>query len=351
MIKISVPNDDSAALFHLGKSLIDLSSTVEGSPGWVVITQEKYNSLQACDSVEIGPVTRSQEAMSDLMQAAPAMLRENDVDGSIEIHGKRKEVEPDTTSKQVESLSSVINREVHFDNPAPQVSDSTTDSNGTPWDERIHSASKALNSDGTWRLRRKPKDMTDDEWTMYVNDVKVEISESQRESDEDDDTLQSPLYEVCPGHIGVMETEPPVAAKGDNSESQRESEELCIDEGCNHHGTPHVCITPEPPVAAKGDDFHVDAGEVTEQQIASIPVPPLPPVPQVEEKTAPDGHEYAHMTFPQVMQFLTERHGRITSAQVDDIIADMGLNRIMDLNTQPEHTGPFIARVKALLGE
>ena len=51
------------------------------------------------------------------------------------------------------------------------------------------------------------------------------------------------------------------------------------------------------------------------------------------------------------MQFLTERHRRITSAQVDDIIADMGLNSIMDLNTQPEHTGPFIARVKALLWE
>lgn len=325
MIKISVPNDDSAALFHLGKSLIDLSSTVEGSPGWVVITQQEYNSLQARDSVEIGPVTRLQQATFDLMQAAPTMMRENDVDGLIEIHGKRKEVEPDTTSQQYESLQEEL-RKKHIETVTTPFVDNF-DSNGTPWDERIHSASKALNSDGTWRLRRKPKDMDEGEWCDYVDMIKADLQHpvecgGQEPADREQevlDAIRKATDDLSKG-VPVAEAVAPLAQS-------------------------------EPSVTPAGDDFHVDAGEVTEQEVAAIPAPPLPPVPQVEEKTAPDGHEYAHMTFPQVMQFLTERHGRITSAQVDDIIADMGLNSIMDLNTQPEHTGRFIARVKALLGE
>lgn len=33
-----------------------------------------------------------------------------------------------------------------------------TDATGLPWDERIHSAGKTLNADGTWRLRRNVDD-------------------------------------------------------------------------------------------------------------------------------------------------------------------------------------------------
>jgi hypothetical protein len=38
----------------------------------------------------------------------------------------------------------------------PEVSNvvSTTDANGLPWDERIHSGSRAINADGTWRYRK-----------------------------------------------------------------------------------------------------------------------------------------------------------------------------------------------------
>jgi hypothetical protein len=287
-ITITVPNDDHVALRAMAKALEEIAVARGALP--------RTQTRGAIDYTLNIDTTRATAALKELVEQA----------------------EVDTTSQQVESLShGVVNREVYFDNPAPQVSHATTDSTGTPWDERIHSASKALNSDGTWRLRRKPKDMTDDEWTMYVNDVKVEICESQRESEDSEEFKQ--LLKEC-------EEEAPKILEA-------------------------MSQVFEPSVTPSGDDFHVDAGEVTEQQIVSIPVPPLPAVPQVEEKTAPDGHEYAHMTFPQVMQFLTERHGRITSAQVDDIIADMGLNSIMDLNTQPEHTGPFIARVKALLGE
>lgn len=39
--------------------------------------------------------------------------------------------------------------------PAPPVqAAATTDKNGLPWDERIHSGSRAINADGTWRYRK-----------------------------------------------------------------------------------------------------------------------------------------------------------------------------------------------------
>lgn len=34
----------------------------------------------------------------------------------------------------------------------------TTDKNGLPWDERIHSSSRAINADGTWRYRKNVPD-------------------------------------------------------------------------------------------------------------------------------------------------------------------------------------------------
>lgn len=286
-ITITVPNDDHVALRAMAKALEEIA-VARGAP-----------------AQDIKPEwMKTAEKDAQFWKKAATMLRADDVDGSIEIHGERKQAEIDTTSQQVESLALFkigdVTLAVHEESDDLEpISDSTD----TPWDERIHSASKALNSDGTWRLRRKPADKTPEEWTAYVKWVEEDIHTVQQgESDESG---------VCPENIDVMESEP--------------------------------LVTPV------GDDFHVDAGEVTEQEIASIPVPPLP-VPPVFA-TVQEVDEVPAMTFPQVMQFLTERHGRISSAQVDQVIADMGLSSIMDLNTKPEHTGPFIARVKALLGE
>lgn len=293
MIKISVPNDDHVALRAMAKALEEIA-VARGAPLQVnLVTEEMLDKLKE---------TRS---------------------GNIVC-----EPEVDTTSQQVESLAVPMGKnespeeflqrynesesEHDSEQPAP-----TTDSTGTPWDERIHSASKALNSDGTWRLRRKPKDMDDGEWLAYVETVRDELSfPADREQ-----------------AVQLGNPEDPEASLAEEWDGVGEN-------------------VPEPPrITPEGDDFHTDAGEVTEQEVASIPVPPLPVPPAPPVFATAQEVDEPTMTFPQVMAFLTERHGRITSAQVDQIIADMGLEKITDLNTKPEHTGPFIARVKALLGE
>lgn len=56
-----------------------------------------------------------------------------------------------------------VHSAVHPTPPTLSVAESTsrtTDKNGLPWDERIHSSSRAINADGTWRYRKNVPDET-----------------------------------------------------------------------------------------------------------------------------------------------------------------------------------------------
>lgn len=317
-ITLTIPNDDTVALRQFGKALIEIASEKDGHPVDVTVTP-----LVIATDVE----ERLRAATETLQQAAPRMMQELRFEGE-ELHGKRKEPEVDTTAQQVESLAAnVVDREVHFDNPAP-----TTDSTGTPWDERIHSASKALNADGTWRLRRKPKDMDEAEWSDYVSMIKADLQ-----------------YPVECGGEGEEIDEP----------TREEVDELI--EASNK--------MLEPPITPPGDDYHTDAGVVSEQTVAGIPplpVPPpvvvAPPVPEFDDgvpyppsdTVSPALERMADHTvwdFPRLMTFLTERHGKIDVATVNTLLAQDGMSSVQELNAHPDKIGPFVARVKAHLGE
>lgn len=280
LITLTIPNDDHVALRAFGKALEEmaLAHGAESKQSGIWVDQQ-FN----------------------IHQSAEAALAAD---------------QTDTTAQQVESLAIPVEAngatyETDFvsDNPqAVPVADST----GTQWDERIHSASKALNTDGTWRLRRKPKDMDEAEWVYFVDEVKNEL-------------------------MGI------------DAEDLKEFEES-------------KQATIEPPVTPPGDDFHSDAGVVTEQTVVGIPPIPVPPpvvVPPVREVSTenlskalavPYG-ESEQWDFPKLMKFLTERHGRITVEQVNALLAVDGLAALTDLNTHPDKIGPFVARVKAHLGE
>ena len=306
MITLTIPNDDTIALRQFGKALIEIASAKDGHPVDVTVTP-----LVISTDIE----ERIRAATEKLQQSATNMMDEPEVD---------------TTAQQVESLAAnVVDREVHFDNPASQVSDATTDSTGTPWDERIHSASKALNADGTWRLRRKPKDMDELEWSDYVSMIKADLQ-----------------Y--------------PVECGGEGEEIDQEHYTAETAEGVNDI---------EPPVTPPGDDFHTDASVVTEQTVAGIPpipVPPpvvvAPPVPEFDDGVPfpPSGTvspvlermaDHTVWDFPRLMTFLTERHGKIDVATVNTLLAQDGMSSVQELNAHPDKIGPFVARVKAHLGE
>lgn len=299
MIRLTIPNDDSVALYHFGKSLISMAAAIDGAPDWVVITAQEYDRLKQLEELSQAQHIELNIDSSDIEQLREALKKVKPA-GLIQT-----DVIVDTTAQQVESLATnVVDREVHFDNPEP-----TTDSTGTPWDERIHSASKALNADGTWRLRRKLKDMDEVEWAAFVESVKGELH------------TQTPVVtneEVkTPNSVEIGE---PTREEVDNV---------------------------EPPVTPPGDDFHTDAGVVTEQTVVGIPPIPVPP-PVVVVPPVP---EVAEWDFPRLMTFLTERHGKIDVATVNALLAQDGMSSVQELNVHSDKIGPFVTRVKAYLGE
>lgn len=288
MITLTIPNDDTIALRQFGKALIEIASEKDGHPVDVTVTPLVIGT----DTEE-----RIRAATEKPQQAAPQMMDDLRFEGE-ELHGKRKEPEVDTTAQQVESLAAPMGNDEEQTPP-------TTDSTGTPWDERIHSTSKALNADGTWRLRRKPKDMDEAQWVKYIEAVKTDVT------DANDDSWDTDRRPGSGGNGGV---------------GVGESDDI------------------EPPVTPPGDDFHTDAGVVTEQTVAGIPPIPVPPPVVV----APPVTEW---DFPRLMTFLTERHGKIDVATVNTLLAQDGMSSVQELNAHPDKIGPFVARVKAHLGE
>lgn len=311
-ITLTIPNDDHIALRAFGKALEEIALAHGAEPVEETLVRARVGKEEIEYLTRDVVAARLRVATEELQQAAPRMMQELRIDGTAEIHGKRKEPEVDTTAQQVESLTTnVVDREVYFNNPASPVRAAATDSTGTPWDERIHSASKALNADGTWRLRRKPTDKTPEEWAEYVKWVEEDIYTVQHGQTEEPPEIGEPTRE--------------------------EVDELI--EASNK--------MLEPPVTPPGDDFHTDAGVVTEETIAGIPPLPVPPLVVV----APSVPEVTEWDFPRLMTFLTERHGKIDVATVNTLLAQDGMSSVQELNTHPDKIGPFVARVKAHLGE
>ncbi|QOQ37696.1 hypothetical protein PQZ62_gp39 [Klebsiella phage MEW1] len=282
-ITLTIPNDDHIALRAFGKALEEMALAHGAEP------RKTVGELSYKLNIDTSEATAAAEEMQ---QVVPQMVNEPEID---------------TTPQQVESLAAPMGDD---EEQAP----STTDSTGTPWDERIHSTSKVLNADGTWRLRRKPKDMDETEWAAFVESVKGELhTQTPVMTDEEVKTLE-------PVEIG----EP----------TQEE-----VDEASNK--------MIEPPVTPPGDDFHTDAGVLTEQTVVGIPPIPVPP-PVVVAPPVPGVTEW---DFPRLMTFLTERHGKIDVATVNTLLAQDGISSVQELNAHPDKIGPFVARVKAHLGE
>ena len=281
-ITLTIPNDDHIALRAFGKALEEMALAHGAEPRKTTIdTSETLERLRAATE-------------------EPQMVNEPEVD---------------TTAQQVESLATPTGDDEEQTPP-------TTDSTGTPWDERIHSASKALNADGTWRLRRKPKDMDEVEWATFVETVKTELSEG----------LETPAEAYLTDDF----VKPSVILGKDG--------DISINAGVASVSFDPAHETIEPPVTPPGDDFHTDAGVVTEQTVAGIPPLPVPPPVVV----APPVTEW---DFPRLMTFLTERHGKIDVATVNTLLAQDGMSSVQELNAHPDKIGPFVARVKAHLGE
>ena len=331
-ITLTIPNDDHVALRAFGKALEEMA-LAHGAPLRVnpQVTVEKLreameNAEPTYIIPEVDTTAQQVESLSD----------------------KREEFEQIVDDVKV-AASEFLNVPSHV--LTGQEAPPTTDSTSTPWDERIHSASKALNADGTWRLRRKPKDMDELEWSDYVSLIKADLQ-----------------YPVECGGEGVNDIEPPVTPfytpenyvhmyrAADNIYGLAKSD----DELAEFEADGYVRHTQEQYDAWEGPNT-ADADVVTEQTVAGIPPLPVPPPVALPGSTGatdllpppPVGTVVMQSTwdFPRLMTFLTERHGKIDVATVNTLLAQDGMLSVQELNAHPDKIGPFVARVKAHLGE
>lgn len=332
LITLTIPNDDHIALRAFGKALEEMALAHGAEPVQlqtycnVTMNDEQNDLLRQKLKNVLGEPRDGNIDVTRAMVEQCAPIIDTTAQQVESLQGKRKEPEAtvttsgiirvkesevDTTEQQYEVLQEHVKTK-HIELVTSPFID--TDKTGTPWDERIHSTSKALNADGTWRLRRKPKDMDELEWSDYVSMIKADLQ-----------------Y--------------PVECGGEKEESAGGDSEFVVDPYDTYEeGELPPVVTVEPPVTPLGDDFHTDAGVVTEQTVAGIPPLPVPPPVVV----APPVTEW---DFPRLMTFLTERHGKIDVATVNTLLAQDGMLSVQELNAHPDKIGPFVARVKAHLGE
>lgn len=184
------------------------------------------------------------------------------------------------------------------------------DKNGLPWDKRINSTPASLTSANEWKMRRKPKDMNDDQWAEHIETVRNELT-----------NLMS--IEVGDNVVDTDSIEPVI---GDSP---------VVDS---------VEVIP-PPVTPDTVFGTVEPEPVAPPATAVEPVAPPPATPEPVEPVTPP----AITTFPQLMTWLTGMTGKVTVEQVNGALAEWNMNSVALLAKRPDLIPAFITKIEGLL--
>jgi hypothetical protein len=154
-IKFELPSEDALVLKHIGTALTNIAAELRGDVVDVPVepdtTSTQYESLSA-DGANVAAVV---EPVQDNTPPPPPLASES------------------TPDPKSEPATDAVEKVESADAPVEGVE---LDTNGLPWDGRIHSANKSTNADGSWRNSRKPKKFeTDEEWKQYIASVEAEL--------------------------------------------------------------------------------------------------------------------------------------------------------------------------------
>ena len=273
-ISLTIPNDDPIALRAFGNALEEMAVAHGAEVRKPVIISQKH---------AVGDVS-----VETVMQGITEPLRP--YQQAVLDTGAEGEFVPFT--------------DTDADDTQP-TTDDTLDADGLPWDARIHSGNQERNADNTWRVRRRPKDVTPEQWAEQVAQVRDE------------------LFAL----MAILVADPVVT----------EADECPGDSTCTDQGCPHHYADDESPAAVFG------APEPVEVPTVAVEIPPAPeplpiadPVPPAHEPlTAPlppvaaaDG---VPATLAELMTWLTKKApsddaGRAARlAQINGIVAHHGL--------------------------
>lgn len=148
-ISLTIPNDDPIALHEFGAAMQRMAHS-HGHP--VVVPHEVAKEIMderkaAIREAMTHDTDKAQlAALGSLGQQIAAALNDDDAEPVTGVLCERTDTTP-----------------------------SHLDSDGLPWDARIHASSKERNADDTWRARRKPSDMDAGQWAEFQGQVRTEL--------------------------------------------------------------------------------------------------------------------------------------------------------------------------------
>lgn len=153
-ISLTIPNDDPIALHEFGAAMQRMAGR---------------HGLEVPQAV----VERETHTVGDLSHTVERVLVDTD---KAQLAALGEALAPVTATG--EALDALTHIPVITEEERAALRDTTTshlDSDGLPWDARIHASSKERNADDTWRARRKPSDMDAGQWAEFQGQVRTEL--------------------------------------------------------------------------------------------------------------------------------------------------------------------------------
>lgn len=275
-ISLTIPNDDPIALHEFGAAMQRMAGR---------------HGLEVPQAV----VERETHTMGDLSHTVERVLVDTDK-AQLAALGSDHVTVLDTSTTPPTIVSG----------PEDVTVSDLVDSDGLPWDARIHASSKERNADDTWRARRKPSDMDAGQWAEFQGQVRTELRALMELPVEQE---VAAVLDDDRSHVDEMCADEAFQAKWDELDREAEQSEP----------TPIVVepVEPEPIV-------------VTPPPVVAPPAPVEPVVPVAPP--APTGT--APTEFVPFLQWITS--SGITPEQVNVALAQHGLTAVPQLQQRPD---------------
>ncbi len=165
-IKIEVPANDHIALSAMADALQRIAT-------------ERAPSVTVGEPVEFYNGSNTEQLNNELEHASRFDVELNRLDEAFEASVQSENTKYDEEFEEVVAGPTI--KDMIEDGTIPPLpeQDDTLDKDGIPHDKRIHSKGATRLADNTWRLRKRPADKTEEEWTTYIDSVKAELKAVQ----------------------------------------------------------------------------------------------------------------------------------------------------------------------------
>lgn len=311
MLKIELKSDDALALKHMGNALTGMYRD---------LTDQVCEPEELSDHAHLGmkPTSDDEPTHVDVTDDDNDVHRvtfETPIDEDVVITMSSDEDDDPIVEEMIADLGKPASVEQYEQlaedasaTPPPPPMSAELDSNGAPWDGRIHSKNKTKIGSGSWKLRKRPTEFTAEEWSEHIKTIHAECMQALSGDPivEVDDTPQPSPSDLIRRHSRAIpsDTPPPPAELDD---------------------------TPPPP--AELDDT------------------PAPPPAELDDTPQPPAELDANVTFPDLMKLITGNSKNDSLGKVTAILNGHGVAKLALLNTvRPDLVPTVYNELKTELG-